>query len=83
MSDKPKLSKREIAAGWTPESLAAYQAERNSAAADRIFDLNRDPITGKLRRPLKIERGPGVHGWAKQGYNPHGAWRSKRNDGDF
>jgi hypothetical protein len=83
--DLPKLSKREIEAGWTPESLAAYTRERNEAAANKIWNPrgNINPLTGKPRRRTIVEREDNAHSWLKRSYDPCHYWRTPRRDGDI
>jgi hypothetical protein len=70
---------------WTDEQHEAYVAARNEAAANKIFALRNgmiNSVTGKPRRETRVEQFKGPHSWIKQGYDPHSAWRSKRNYGD-
>jgi hypothetical protein len=79
MSDE--LTKKQREAGWTPELEADYVRQRNEAAANRIFNMVNgaiNPLTGRPSRQTKIESGPGIHGWARQGWNGHAPWRNRR-----
>lgn len=82
-----KLTPKQIEAGWTEEAEAAYVRERNGAAANRIFGAINggiNPATGKPRRKTVVEADKGgAHGWLRRSYDPHSAWRTKRNEGDF
>ena len=83
--DNKRLLKRKADAAWPKEQLDTHVAERNAAAANRIFERNSmiNPITGKVRRPTFIENGGGPHGWLRRSHDPCAAWRAPRRRGDF
>jgi len=84
--DSERLAKRKAGVAWPEAELDAYVAERNAAAANRIFgmiDGNINPATGRPRRKTVVESGKGPHSWVRRGYNPHSAWRTPRREGDL
>ena len=55
MSDE--LTRKQKEAGWTPELVDSYVAERNRVAAEKIFGMARgniNPITGGAIRETRI-----------------------------
>jgi hypothetical protein len=70
---------------WDDAAEAAYVAERNQAAANRIFgaiDKGINPVTGRAIRKTVVERGKGPHRWTRTGYDPHHHWKTPRRDGE-
>lgn len=59
---KVELSDAERANGWTPEALAAYLNQRDSAAAERI-----DPTSPKRRvKPVRANSRYSVFRWRRR-----------------
>lgn len=64
MPQSIKPTQTELRNSWDETSLNAYVAERNQAAATRIFG---DPNEKGRKRPMKVEnvRGFSPHRWGK------------------
>ena len=75
MKSKTALTKEQARAGFTPDTWAAYELARNTAAAVLIYG---DPFKKKRRIPEQESWG-GPHDWLRGGgHNPHAPWKNKQ-----